>query len=40
VAIETEFVLDVGGARETAPPSGEELRILREVVDPERVFLK
>jgi glutaconate CoA-transferase, subunit B len=40
VAVETEFGLDVGGARETAPPSDEELRILREVVDPERVFLK
>ena len=26
--------------RETPPPSAEELRILRDVVDPERVFLK
>jgi glutaconate CoA-transferase subunit B len=40
VAAETGFDLDVGGARETAAPTGEELRILRDVVDPERVFLK
>ncbi|HSA95286.1 MAG TPA: ketoacid-CoA transferase, partial [Acidobacteriota bacterium] len=40
VAAETEFGLDVAGARETSPPSDEELRILREDVDPERVFLK
>jgi glutaconate CoA-transferase, subunit B len=40
VAAETEFALDIGGAGETAPPSDDELRILREVVDPERIFLK
>jgi glutaconate CoA-transferase subunit B len=40
VAAETEFDLDTGQARETDPPTAEELRILREVVDPERVFLK
>jgi glutaconate CoA-transferase subunit B len=40
VAEETEFKLDIAGARETAPPSDEELRILREIVDPERVFLR
>ena len=40
VAAETGFALDVAGARETAVPADEELRILREVVDPERVFLK
>jgi glutaconate CoA-transferase subunit B len=40
VADETGFSLDIRQARETAPPTAEELRILREVVDPERVFLK
>ncbi len=40
VADETGFVLDIGQAAETSPPSDEELRILREVVDPERVFLR
>lgn len=40
VASETEFELDIAGARETAVPTDEELRILRDVVDPERVFLK
>jgi len=40
VAAETGFALDVRGARETSPPTDEELRILRDVVDPERVFLK
>jgi len=40
VAEETEFVLDIGQASATAPPSAEELRILRDVVDPERVFLR
>jgi glutaconate CoA-transferase, subunit B len=40
VAEETEFALDIRGATETPPPSLDELRILREVVDPERIFLK
>jgi glutaconate CoA-transferase subunit B len=40
VAEETEFALDIGPADETAPPSAEELRILRDIVDPERIFLK
>jgi glutaconate CoA-transferase subunit B len=40
VASETEFELDIAGARETAVPTEEELRILRDIVDPERVFLK
>ncbi len=40
VAADTGFPLDVAAAVETPPPTAEELRILREVVDPERVFLK
>jgi len=40
VAGETGFALDIGQATETTPPSDEELRILREIVDPERIFLK
>ncbi len=40
VAADTGFPLDVAAAFETAQPTAEELRILREVVDPERVFLK
>jgi glutaconate CoA-transferase subunit B len=40
VADETGFPLDIAGAAETPLPTAEELRILREVVDPERVFLK
>ena len=40
VAAETGFPLDTSGAVETSIPAPEELRILREVVDPERVFLK
>jgi glutaconate CoA-transferase, subunit B len=40
VADDTGFALDTTGATETPMPSSEELRILREVVDPERVFLK
>jgi len=39
VAENTGFALDVEGATETPRPSDEELRILREQVDPERVFL-
>jgi len=40
VADDTGFPLDTGGATETPAPTPEELHILREVVDPERVFLK
>jgi glutaconate CoA-transferase subunit B len=40
VAEDTGFYLDVQGATETPVPTPDELRILREVVDPERVFLK
>ncbi len=40
VACETGFPLDTGEAVETPPPSPEELRILRDEVDPERIFLK
>jgi glutaconate CoA-transferase subunit B len=39
VAEETGFPLEFEGATETLPPIPEELRILREVVDPERIFL-
>ncbi len=40
VAAETGFPLDVAEATETPIPTEEELQILREVVDPERIFLK
>ena len=40
VAEATGFDLDVGDAAETAAPTPEELRILREEVDPERIFLR
>ena len=40
VAQNTGFSLDVEGATETPIPSIEELHILRDLVDPERVFLK
>jgi glutaconate CoA-transferase subunit B len=40
VARETGFPLDLSGAAETPAPGAEELRILRDVVDPERVFLR
>ncbi len=40
VADDTGFVLPTEHATETAIPTAEELRILRDVVDPERVFLK
>jgi len=39
LAENTSFPLDVTGATETPTPTPEELRILRENVDPERVFL-
>jgi glutaconate CoA-transferase subunit B len=40
VAEDTGFNLDIEGAKETPAPTSEEIRILREVVDPERIFLK
>jgi glutaconate CoA-transferase subunit B len=40
IAAETGFPLDVDGAVETPLPSAEELHILREIVDPERIFLR
>ncbi len=40
VANETGFPLDTAGAVETPIPSSDELYILRESVDPERVFLE
>jgi glutaconate CoA-transferase subunit B len=40
IAGETGFPLDIEGAVETPIPSLDELYILREIVDPERVFLK
>ncbi len=40
IQAETGFPLDVSEAVETPPPTAEELRILRHVVDPEGVFLK
>jgi len=40
VADDTGFFMDIEGATETPVPTVDELRILREVVDPERVFLK
>jgi glutaconate CoA-transferase subunit B len=40
VAAETGLLLDISDAVETPIPTPEELRILREVVDPERIFLR
>lgn len=40
VAEDTGFSLDIEQAGETPLPTLEELRILREEVDPERIFLK
>lgn len=40
VADDTGFPLDTRGSIETPAPSAKELEILREAVDPERVFLK
>jgi glutaconate CoA-transferase subunit B len=40
VAEATGFPLEIGGAVETPPPKPEELRILREDVDPEGIFLR
>ena len=40
VAEATGFALDIKEAVETIPPAKEELRILREEVDPEQIFLR
>jgi glutaconate CoA-transferase, subunit B len=41
VRAETGFPLDAApGAREVAPPADEDLRVLREDLDPARVYLK
>ena len=40
VAEATGFPLDIEGAVETPRPTAAELRILREDVDPERIFLR
>jgi glutaconate CoA-transferase subunit B len=40
VADATGFTLDIKDATKTAPPTQQELRILREDVDPERIFLR
>lgn len=40
VADDTGFSLDIGGAIETPAPTSKELQILRDIVDPERIFLK
>ncbi len=37
---DTGFPLDATGAVQTLPPTPQELRILREAVDPERIFLR
>jgi glutaconate CoA-transferase subunit B len=36
----TGFEIDTSQARETEKPTKEEIRILREIVDPERIFLR
>jgi glutaconate CoA-transferase, subunit B len=40
VAAETGFPLDIQDAAETSIPTSEDLHILRDVIDPERVFLR
>ena len=35
-----EFEVDISRAQEMLPPSKEELRILREVCDPQRLILE
>ena len=40
VADDTGFALDIACAEQTPAPTVDELYILREIVDPERVFLK
>ena len=37
---ETAFDIDVSRARDTAPPNGTELSVLREKVDPEGIYMK
>ena len=39
VADQTGFRLDLSDSVETAAPTPQELKILREVVDPERIFI-
>jgi glutaconate CoA-transferase subunit B len=34
-----EFSVDVSKATEAAPPTADELKVLREVVDPQRIIL-
>jgi glutaconate CoA-transferase subunit B len=36
---EIDFDIDVAEAKESSPPTAEELRILREQVDPQRLIL-
>lgn len=40
VADDTGFAIDISAAVETPPPTAEDLHILRNIVDPERVFLR
>ena len=40
IAENTGFPMDVSLARESKPPTEEELRILREEIDPQRLILK
>ncbi|MDR3270571.1 MAG: hypothetical protein LBT32_03530 [Peptococcaceae bacterium] len=35
----TGFAVDVAGVPETAPPAAEELRMIREVIDPDHIHL-
>ena len=39
IADNTGFALDVSRAVDAAPPTSEELRILRDEVDPQRLIL-
>jgi acyl CoA:acetate/3-ketoacid CoA transferase beta subunit len=36
----TEFDIDVSRAQPTAPPTAEELAVLREKVDPEGIYMR
>jgi hypothetical protein len=36
----TDFEIDVSPAQPLAPPSAEELRVLREQVDPEGIYMR
>lgn len=40
IAEHTGFPIDVSGAMESVPPTVEELRILREEIDPQKLILK